>query len=67
MTNSQWLTGISFPKFIKVVERTKVACNRFEGATLHAVALYHPGNFLTESGSVYKACKKKRTCIVLAH
>ena len=65
MTNSQWLTGISFPKFVKVVERTKVASNRFEGATPHAVALYLPGNFLTQNGSVNKAFKKKM-CIVLA-
>ena len=50
-----------------MVERAKVACNRFEGATSHAVALYLPGDFFnTESGSVDEAFKKKM-CIVLAH
>ena len=43
--NGQWLLWISFQKFVKVVERAKVACYRFEGAP-HAVALYLPGNFL---------------------
>ena len=37
----------------------KVACYRFEGAP-RAVALYLPRNFLTLSGSVNEACKKKR-------
>ena len=35
----------SFPKFVKVVEGAKVACNRFEGATPHGVALDQPGTF----------------------
>jgi len=29
--------GISFPKFVKVVERAKVVCNRFEGATTQEI------------------------------
>ena len=36
----------SFPKFVKVVERAKVACYRFERAP-NAVALYLPGKDLT--------------------
>ena len=50
--------------FVKVVERAKVACYRFEGPP-HAVALYLPGNFLTQSGSVNKACKRKERRIIL--
>ena len=41
------VNGNFFPKFVKEVERAKVTCNRFEGPTPHAVALYLPGNFLT--------------------
>ena len=38
--------GISFPKFVKVVKRAKVACNTFERTLApHAVALYLPGKF----------------------
>ena len=49
----------SFLKFVKVVERAKVACYRFERAP-HAAALYLRGNFYnTENGSVNEACKKK--------
>ena len=33
---------------------------KYKGAAPHAVALYLPGNFNTESGSVNEACKKKR-------
>ena len=49
------VNGASFPKFVKVGlgvkvgrggERSKVACYKFEGAALHAVALYLLGNFL---------------------
>jgi len=51
------VNGASFPKFVKVglgvevgggeEERSnlKVVCYKFEGAALHAVALYLPGNF----------------------
>ena len=51
-----------------MVERAKVACNRFEGAMPHAVAVYVPPRklFNTESGSVNKACTKKM-CSVLSH
>ena len=45
LLNSQLLLWISFPKFVKVVERAKVVCYRFERAP-NAVALYLPGNFL---------------------
>ena len=37
--------SLLFPKFVKVVERAKVACYRFKRAP-NAVALYLPGNFL---------------------
>ena len=62
--NSQLLLWILFLKFVKVVERAKVACYRFEGAP-HAVAPALPPRklFNTESGSVNKACKKKR-CVL---
>ena len=56
MTINSQLLWISFPKFVKVVERAKVVCHRFEGAP-HAVALYLTGNFNTESGGVNEAWK----------
>ena len=51
----------SFLKFVKVVERAKVACYRFEGAP-HACCCTLPLRklFNTENGSVNEACKKKR-------
>jgi len=54
MTINSQLLWISFPKSVKVVERAKVVCHRFEGAP-HAVALYLTGNFNTESGGVNEA------------
>ena len=56
--------GDFISKFVKVVERVKVVCYRFEGATPLAVALYLPENHLTESGSVNEACRKKRMCVM---
>ena len=46
--------GVSFPNFVKVVERGK---DGFEEAAPYAVALYLPGNISTERGSVDKACR----------
>ena len=58
--------GISFPKFVKVVERAKVTGYRFEGtATPCCCTLPTRECFNTDSGSVDEACKKKRTCLVL--
>ena len=39
----------SFPKFFKVCVwgNSKVVSYKYEGAAPNAVALYHPGNFLT--------------------
>ena len=61
----------SFSKFVKVCVRkggggnSKVVSYKYKGAAPYAVALYLPGIFNTESGSVDEACKKKRTCIGL--
>ena len=41
---SAWSMGVSFPNFVKVVERGK---DGFEEAAPYAVALYLPGNILT--------------------
>ena len=45
----------------KMVERAKVACYGFEGVS-QTVAIYLAPRklFITESGSVNEACKKKR-------
>ena len=52
--------GVSFPNFVKVVERGK---DGFEEAAPYAVALYLPGNILTGRGSVDEACRNKRMTV----
>ena len=47
-------------------ESSNVASYKFEGAALHAVALYLPRNFFnTESGSVDEPCKKKQVMYLI--
>ena len=59
--------GISFPKFVKVVERAKVVCNRFEEQ--HPMLLHFTSQeiFNIESGSVNEACRRKRVLYLLTN
>ena len=58
-----------FPKFVKVVKKAKVACNRFEGALApHAVALYLPGKFLTLTvAGQTRLVRRKRVLYLLSN
>ena len=63
------VNGNFFPKFVKVVERAKVACNRTRN-TPCCCSLPPRKLFNAESGSVNEACTQEENVyrgIVLAH